>query len=92
MHAALHMSQVPHSTGQVSLTAAPVLLAQHLLSSSAWHEGGSGLPLHVSGGNAAISALIPLVQLAADVHANWNGSREDTNGYYTECEFRQVFY
>ena len=72
------MSQVPHSTGQVSLTAAPVLLAQHLLSSSAGHEGGSGLPLHVGGCNAAISALIPLVQLASDPHANWNDSREDT--------------
>lgn len=47
MQALLHVSQVPHMTGQVSLTSSPMTMSLHFPPYSERHWAGSILPLQV---------------------------------------------
>lgn len=48
MQALLHVSQVPHMTGQFSLTSSPMTMSVHFPPYSERHWAGSILPLQVS--------------------------------------------
>ena len=59
--AVVDVVQVSHIVGQVFPTSEPITTSRHLPAYSAWHSGGSSLPLQRAGVGVAVAAAAAVV-------------------------------